>query len=257
MGQLEKYGLYVLCLVIFLILGVAIWGGEPQAAGGGKPLALQNASEAVRKDAARGPVANSAADVVSQLSGLNANAFDKTELPKPSSKDADKTGDKGGKDDKGGDGKAADGKGKASTANAEAGRTHYRIKHGDTLEEIAIAQLGSRTYVADIKKLNPGLDERHLKLDSEIVLPAKAELAGATPARKDAAKDSKDAKDAGKDAGKNEGWRWYEVKSGDTYEGISKSQYHDVHHVDAIKKLNPGIEPNRIHAGLQLKVPLK
>src|SRR5262245_14080211 len=27
MGQLEKYGLYVLCLVIFLILGVTIWGG--------------------------------------------------------------------------------------------------------------------------------------------------------------------------------------------------------------------------------------
>ena len=32
MGQLEKYGLYVLCLVIFLILGVTIWGdpaGQP------------------------------------------------------------------------------------------------------------------------------------------------------------------------------------------------------------------------------------
>ena len=32
MGQLERYGLYVLCLVIFLILGVAIWGGDPVAA---------------------------------------------------------------------------------------------------------------------------------------------------------------------------------------------------------------------------------
>ncbi len=256
MGQLEKYGLYVLCLVIFLILGVAIWGGEPQAAGGGKPLALQNASEAVHKDAGRGPIAGPAADAVSQLSGLN--VFDKSELPKPPAKEADKSGYKpGGKDDKGGDGKTVDGKGKAGTANAEAGRTRYRIKHGDTLEEIAIAQLGSRTYVADIKKLNPGLDERHLKLDSEIVLPAKAELAGATPARKDAAKDGKDAKEPAKEAGKNEGWRWYEVKSGDTYEGISKSQFHDVHHVDAIKRLNPGIEPNRIHAGLQLKVPLK
>ncbi len=26
MGQLEKYGLYVLCLLIFLILGVTLWG---------------------------------------------------------------------------------------------------------------------------------------------------------------------------------------------------------------------------------------
>lgn len=30
MGQLERYGLYVLCLVIFLILGVAIWGSDPR-----------------------------------------------------------------------------------------------------------------------------------------------------------------------------------------------------------------------------------
>ena len=29
MGQLERYGLYVLCIVIFLILGVALWGGDP------------------------------------------------------------------------------------------------------------------------------------------------------------------------------------------------------------------------------------
>ena len=32
MGQVERYGLYVLVLFIFLILGVAIWGDEPNAA---------------------------------------------------------------------------------------------------------------------------------------------------------------------------------------------------------------------------------
>ena len=31
MGQLERYGLYVLCLVIFLILGIAIWGDNAGA----------------------------------------------------------------------------------------------------------------------------------------------------------------------------------------------------------------------------------
>ncbi len=31
MGQLERYGLYVLCLVIFLILGIAIWGDNSGA----------------------------------------------------------------------------------------------------------------------------------------------------------------------------------------------------------------------------------
>src|SRR5262245_54283598 len=36
MGQLEKYGLYVLCLVIFLILGVTIWGGGEVPANPGR-----------------------------------------------------------------------------------------------------------------------------------------------------------------------------------------------------------------------------
>ena len=68
MGQLEKYGLYVLCLVIFLILGVAIWGGDaaPVHAGnsplagnvaappGGNPAPAIKREGAPRLDASKG-----------------------------------------------------------------------------------------------------------------------------------------------------------------------------------------------------------
>ena len=47
MGQLEKYGLYVLCLVIFLILGVTIWGG------GDLPPPGKNSTAAIKAPAAR------------------------------------------------------------------------------------------------------------------------------------------------------------------------------------------------------------
>jgi LysM repeat protein len=247
MGQLEKYGLYVLCLVIFLILGVAIWGGEPQAANGGQPLALAG-EKATHKDGSRGPAVSSPDDVLP--------LFGKAELPKAPAKEADKPADKNDKGgDKAVDGKASEkGKAKPDGANTDAGQTKYRIKHGDTLEEIATAH---HTHVADIKKLNPGLDERHLKIDAEIVLPGKAEVA-APAGKKDGKDASKDAaKDSGKDAGKSEGWIWYKVQHGDTYEGISKSQFHDVHHVDAIKRLNPTLDPNRIRAGMEIKVPSK
>jgi LysM repeat protein len=251
MGQLEKYGLYVLCLVIFLILGVAIWGGEPQASGGGQPLALAG-EKVAHKDASRGPAVSTPDDVLP--------LFGKAELPKPPAKEADKLA---AKDDKGGDkeGKAAEkgrdaGKAKAE-GSADAGQTRYRIKHGDTLEEIAAAH---HTHVADIKKLNPSLDDRHLKIDSEILLPGKEPASTSTATKKDgkdagSAKDA--AKDSGKDAGKGEGWTWYTVRHGDTYEGISKSQFHDVHHVDAIKRLNPTLDPNRIRAGMEIRVPAK
>jgi len=48
MGQLERYGLYVLCLVIFLILGVAIWGSDPQELRSGYTLATVGSESEVK-----------------------------------------------------------------------------------------------------------------------------------------------------------------------------------------------------------------
>lgn len=252
MGQLEKYGLYVLCLVIFLILGVAIWGGEPQASGGSQALPLAGTGETgaqqrtqtpVRTESGRGPAVNSTAAVV--------DMFGKMDLPKPPAREAEK-GEKSS--DKGGEKSAEkDDKGKASPAPAaDTQRPKYRIKSGDTLDEIAAKELKNRALVAEIRRLNPGIQDRNLKAGSELVLPSKAELAALLPAAK---------KDGGrepvKEGSKAGAWRWYKFESGDTYEGVSKKLFHDAAHVDAIKKLNPTLDPKRIRAGTEIKVPVQ
>ena len=55
MGQLEKYGLYVLCLVICLILGVAIWGGDPGSATIDRAQLERTAAEANARRTAQQP----------------------------------------------------------------------------------------------------------------------------------------------------------------------------------------------------------
>ena len=52
MGQLEKYGLYVMCLVIFLILGVTLWGEPANATRtAGREQAAMHAGGSVPQDA--------------------------------------------------------------------------------------------------------------------------------------------------------------------------------------------------------------
>ena len=52
MGQLEKYGLYVMCLVIFLILGVTLWGEPANATRtAGREQAAMQAGGSVPQDA--------------------------------------------------------------------------------------------------------------------------------------------------------------------------------------------------------------
>src|SRR5262249_18440166 len=80
MGQLEKYGLYVLCLVIFLILGVAIWGGDPATPTGGKELNKGSGPQAAAsKDPAKEPIkeqpkAGAPKDFTNLLSAIRPNA---------------------------------------------------------------------------------------------------------------------------------------------------------------------------------------
>jgi LysM repeat protein len=245
MGQLEKYGLYVLCLVIFLILGVAIWGGEPQA-GGSQALPLAGTGEGqrsaqtpVRGEPGNGPAVNPTETVL--------DIFAKADLPKPPARE-----EKGEKADKEPAEKGSD-KGKSSPAPvADTQRPKYVIKAGDTLEEIAVKELKSRALVTEIKRLNPGVQDRNLKLGSELVLPSKAEVAALLPAAK---KDG--AREPAKDSGKAGAWRWYRLESGETYDSVSKKLFHDTAHVDAIKKLNPALDPKRIRAGTEIKVPVQ
>ena len=52
MGQLERYGIYVLSLIIFLILGIAIWGDDP---GAGEPTHGVNGPRPLNTTSGTGP----------------------------------------------------------------------------------------------------------------------------------------------------------------------------------------------------------
>lgn len=47
----------------------------------------------------------------------------------------------------------------------------YTIKKGDILGRIASEQLGSTRYLEDLKRANPGIDEKHLVPGETLVLP--------------------------------------------------------------------------------------
>ncbi len=243
MGQIEKYGLYVLCLVIFLILGVAIFGGDPQPAhagtgGGALPLVgtgngTGGGSGTPARSQEGGTGGAAGTDIGSAIASLSGGRTG-SEAPLP-----------------GGPGNQGRQPEPAPTPTPDTTRGRHTIQKDDVLERIAEQKLGSRAHVAAILRVNPDLDPRKLQIGKEIVLPSKADLAaGAPPAP--APKDTPTPKPAAGD-----GWVWYTVQKNDTYEGISRKLFKDVRHVDDIKRLNPDQNPLRIRPGMELKVPAR
>ena len=64
-------------------------------------------------------------------------------------------------------------------ALAEGTPTTVRVARGDTLSEIAKARLGSAKRVAEIQRINPGLDARTLKVGQVLKLPPRRVTASA------------------------------------------------------------------------------
>lgn len=236
MGQLEKYGLYVLCLVIFLILGVAIWGGDPNTVLAGQTGALANGD---KTPAVKRNLKTDADELdVSMLAPVKreAGAADK-------GKDGDKSKDskvaKDGKDAKVEPPPATDKDGEP--------RKHKVVKD-DTLESIASKELGDRSLVAEIEKRNKGINPKNLKIGTELVLPSKKEVE---------ALKGPSAKAPAKDAAKDGATRTYKVKDGDTFTSIAAQQLKDKDgkRVHELVDLNKSIDPRRLHAGMEIKLP--
>jgi hypothetical protein len=169
MGQLEKYGLYVLCLVIFLILGVAIWGEpDPALAGRANAAALPAAPPAALPDpdvdlnALMSPVPRPEA-------GAPRDGADDGSLPVGPGADGTRpTGPAAGEREAGPAPRDAD-----SQVAPLAGRAKHTIRHGDRLEDLA-AQLGDRRYVALLRELNPGRQPERRRPGREIAMPRAA-----------------------------------------------------------------------------------
>jgi nucleoid-associated protein YgaU len=147
MGQLERYGLYVLCLVIFLILGVAIWGGDPASAGGSPGTQILNRdNEGKAPEAKPDWLAPAKDETPFNLKDIGVREVGAKVEEKPEAKDEEP---------------------------AEPETRIYKVKSGDSLWTIASKELGSGAKKDEILKHNPGISERTvLALGMELRLPS-------------------------------------------------------------------------------------
>jgi nucleoid-associated protein YgaU len=239
MGQVERYGVFALCVVIFLILGIAIWGG------GGPTVPVVAGDKVV----ATKPAADPGAPFQSQTEQRE---------PKAPVKEPVATFPDG---PSGSEHKVA----ATPPAPAAAAQT-YRIKKDDTLARIAARELGDKRKVDAILAANPGLDALKLRVNQEIRLPA------AAPARDSVVKSSekpqdpkverKDAKPpepdkkADKTHDKTAGWpKQYKVASGDKLATIARRFYGDGKKSALLAKANGLKDQDNLRAGMLLTIP--
>lgn len=284
MGQLEKYGLYVLVLLAFLIIGVAIWG-KPSEAGGSpphNPLSAQtNASKTPPANAggnqpggvpaANGGTAglagpgNPSAGVSPQPRDLS-KALTQAPPVEPKKDDANK------KPATGGEGPKVAGSESPTTPPGveDQKRPEYKVKTGESFERIAREQLGHAGMTAELAKLNSKIEPTRLRAGQVILLPSKAEVAAWVAARapKKAATDPKaadpktaDPKAADPKTGRPQptvaGKATYTVARGDTFEGIARRVLGDPKRASDIQELNPEVTPRSMKIGTVLKMPGK
>lgn len=126
----------------------------------------------------------------------------------------------------------------AAVSTAEAVRlVHYTVKEGDTLASIA------RTFYADaagldrIRRLNPGLDPRQLVVGTAIVVAADPEYSPGDPAA-----NGESPADPGERV-------TYRVREGDSLHRIANQFFKDRDGVDRLRRLNPGLDPDRLRVG--------
>ena len=250
MGQLEKYGLYVLCLVIFLILGVAIWG-EPAAAspgqredvvamrvGGVGSTQVENVTSSrslrsapKRSGASQRRMSQDSLDemlglepaIQGSVASVSAGAASKATVKKPVAEVTAKPEP------------VADVKPKPAVAATRV----YKVRKNETLSEIALKQLGSTRYVKQIMAVNPGLTDR-IYIGQRIKLPAKKK---SSRSRGSAVLDNSVRK--------------YTICPGDNFSRIAKVELGDASRFGEIEALNPNVNPDALQIGKKVNLPLK
>jgi LysM repeat protein len=284
MGQLEKYGLYVLCLVIFLILGVTIWGGgdlPPQQ----RRTAQSSSTElnANPRVPAHSGTANGAANLGGAVAGNRAGTGPTSSIPDldsllspvkpPDTKkaepkvvdaasnrgpdaarllaDASKPPAKSLVDPTG-----------PSKPPADAPRPTHKVQRGDTFDSIAKEKLGAASLRTEIARLNPRTDPTKLRENQELVLPTAAEVAALTTKGKakapiDKAPVDKTIADAPLPATPAAAPGSYVVAKGDTFGSIALRQLGSSKRVNEIADLNPDLDPTRLKVGKTIRLPKK
>ena len=232
MGQLEKYGLYVLCLVIFLILGVALWG-DPAAAAD-RPQS-QNARQAAVT------VTPSAQDFdLNKMQGMLGGGAQPEPIAQPQTQPV------GGDEPKQEPQKQPEPQPESQPVEEQ--RETYTVVAKDSLASIARKKLGSERHVKMLLELNPGVTPERLKVGQKLTLPTTSELAGVGVGG--AAQKQPEPSGSGS-------LRTHEVAKGDTFEGLAMRYLNDRKRVSEIKKLNPTLDPTKLREGQKILIPAK
>lgn len=118
--------------------------------------------------------------------------------------------------------------------------SRYVVQKGDTLRSICEKELGSVKFQSALMDSNPELQAHRLYPGIELVLPSKATLVTVAERENSLNNQSKDV---------------YIVKKGDSLFGISKKVLGSGNRVNEIIKLNPNVDPSKLHVGTRLKMP--
>ena len=122
----------------------------------------------------------------------------------------------------------------------------YRVKSGDTLEGIALAQLGDVKRWREIQSQNGGLNPLRLQVGMTLQMPA-----GAT---------SKDAPSGGRKSRETSteklaGERFYTIRKGDMLSRIALRELGRASRWKELATLNPKIDPDRLMVGTRIRLP--
>lgn len=248
MGQLEKYGLYVLCLVIFLIFGVTLWGGgdlqqNQRRAPVSPPTDLNAGVSPVAQEPGGG---SSTKQLLGNNKGVGGSQKSNESTPAPLVKNDPATPPKTTTE--------------PPAPVVEATRPTHKVVSGDSFDSIA-RKLGSPALAAEIQRLNPRIVPTKMQPGQELQLPTKAEVEqviarNAGGSRKETA--VKEAAAGGSpDVTPIAGPTLYTVVKGDTLEGIALRQLGSRKRVDEIKELNPSVQPTSMKVGDKIKLPKK
>jgi len=228
MGQLERYGLYVLVLVIFLILGVAIWGEpseEAQAGAKESLLTKQLVMGGMPAETDRGRNRSILSNIQAQVQSGQDPAPRPQEQPNPVVSETPP----------------------ATTV------TVHEVKKGETLGEIALRYLGGASKWKVIQDANPGIDPNNLKVGTKLTIPARASSGGS--ARAPAAESPFDRPAVYK--GKSYMGFAYRVEPNDSMAKISKARFGSEAYTHIIQGINPGIDPARLSVGTVIRIPTR
>lgn len=281
MGQLEKYGLYVLCLLIFLILGVTLMGSGTVEAnpdgqrdrqsvqdlnasregGGALPVndrdtTRSNGAPANGSPANGAPVNGSPANRSPANGGARAPNF--RELLTPSARPSNggasssvatpnprpNTTPSNGGNNPPSNGRTVTPDPAPVHTPAPADRPTYTIRRGDNYESIARELFGTRALVGEIARLNPRIDPLKLQPNKTILVPTKAEAEAFIAQRA--------AKRTGVQLGGT-----YKIKKGDTLIDIAKQQLGSEGRLADLQALNPGLNPTNLRIGQKIRLPRK